>query len=52
VDGIERTNNTDATINRYSNAQLQLLGVDRVVQEVILYNYDMVGYDFEKSAID
>ena len=50
VNGFEKTNNTYATINPYNAIQISINGADRIVHELLLYNYDMVGYDFEKSA--
>ena len=52
MNGFEKTNNTFATINRYTSAQIVLSWVNRDIRELIFYNYDMLGYDFEKSAED
>ena len=52
VNGFEKTNNTYATITRYTAGTLVLSGNNRAVRELLFYNYDMLGYDFEKSAED
>ena len=52
VNGFEKTNNTYTTVLRYTAGQLVLNGANRAVREVLFYNYDMLGYDFEKSAED
>ena len=52
VNGFEKTNNTNTVINTYSSPTLQLQGTNRLVHEIVFYNHDMVGYDFEKSATD
>ena len=52
VNGFEMTNNTYATITRYTAGILVLNGANKAVREVLFYNYDMLGYDFERSAED
>ena len=52
MDGIEKTNNTVSTINSYTSAQITVNGVDRAIYEIILYNYDIVGYGFESMAVN
>ena len=52
MNGFEKTNNTYATINPYNAMQISINGANRIVQELILYNYDMVGHDFEMSAMN
>lgn len=52
INGIEKSNNTNSYIYQYSYPNLVLNGVGKFVYEVLLYNYDMMQLDFERSAQD
>ena len=50
VNGLERTNATYTNINQYASPNLVLNGVGKFFYEFVMYNYDMMSWDFERAA--
>jgi len=52
VNGLEKTNATQSTINQYTAVNLVINGIGKSFYEVLFYNYDMMDVDFERAAQD
>ena len=52
LNGLEKQNASVSTIINYANPNFGIAGVGQTISELIFYNYDMMSYDFERSAQD
>lgn len=52
VNGFEKANSSYATVTRYTSAALVVSGQNRTLRELLVYNFDMGGFDLERAAED
>ena len=52
VNGAEVGSSYYQSIYSYSQASLDVIGFGSVMQELLVYNYDMMQHDFESAAVD
>ena len=50
ANGFSYSSNSFSAANRYESAQITLRGANRAIHEMVLYNFDMLGYDVQIAA--